>query len=422
MKTLFTNAHIIDGRGQTWTGYMAVDGRNIARVGRGEPKPVSEGFEVVDTSGQTILPGFFDCHVHLRSDGVADPRAQVLSDTDAVSALRSARNARLTVEAGITTIRDCGSKNFVDFAVRRAMDEGLLVGPRMVLSGMFICMTGGHGWNVGREADGPDGVRRAARDMLKAGAKNVKMIATGGILTEGTELGAPQLSIDEMRAGVEEAHKAGAIAAAHAHGATGIKNAVRAGVDSIEHGYYLDDEGIELMQRHGTYLVATSAAVRNVAARSVKDGLHPSVHRKASEAVEHHVRSFTKAYKAGLKLAMGTDSGVPFTHHGNNLDELVYLVEMGLSPMEAIEAATLRSARLLRMDQQTGSLEEGKLADFVVFDGNPLENIKLLPDKSRMRWVVKDGEVVIRRDQGGNVMQRWSPRQPGDGVAQPRGS
>jgi imidazolonepropionase-like amidohydrolase len=410
VKTLFTNARVIDGKGRTWLGHLAVDGSKIVRVGSGEAKVGIDGFEIVDVAGHAIMPGFFDCHVHLRSDGAANPRAQVLDDNDAVLALRSARNARLTVEAGITTIRDCGSTNFVDFAVRRAMNEGILIGPRMVLSGMFICMTGGHGWNVGREADSPDGVRRAAREMLKAGAKNIKMIATGGILTEGTELGAPQLSIDEMRAGVDEAHNAGAIAAAHAHGATGIKNAVLAGVDSIEHGYYLDDEGIELMIGRGTYLVATSAAVRNVAGRSVKDGLLPSVHRKASEAVDHHVRSFSKAYKAGVKLAMGTDSGVPFTHHGNNLQELTHLVEMGLSPMEAIEVATSRSAHLLRTEQQTGSLEEGKLADLVVFDGNPLDDIKLLLDKSRMKWVIKDGEVVIRRDQGGNVTHRWNSR------------
>jgi imidazolonepropionase-like amidohydrolase len=410
MKTMFTNARVIDGKGKSWTGYVAIDGNTIARAGAGDPKPGVDGFDLVDATGHTIMPGFFDCHVHLRSDGVANPRAQVLGETDALLTLRSARNARLTVEAGITTIRDCGSTNFIDFAVRRAMDEGLLIGPRMVLSGMFICMTGGHGWNVGREADGPEGVRRAAREMLKAGARNIKMIATGGILTEGTELGAPQLSIDELRAGVEEAHKAGALAAAHAHGATGIKNAVRAGIDSIEHGYYLDEEGVDLMLKNGTWLVATSAAVRNVAGRSVKDGLLPSVHRKASEAVEHHVSNFKRAHKAGVKLAMGTDSGVPFTFHGNNLDELVYLVEMGLTPMEAIQVATLKSAEMLRTDQRTGSLEEGKLADLVVFDGNPLDDIKQLRDKSRMKWVIKDGEVVIRRDQGGNVTHRWTSR------------
>ncbi len=411
MKSLFYNARIVPGTGAVWDGYLAVDGNRIAKVGRGEPDGLA-GFERVDCAGHTLLPGFIDCHVHLRSDGVADPRAQVLGDTDALSALRSARNAQRTVEAGITTIRDCGSKNFVDIAVRRAMEAGLCIGPRMVLSGMFICMTGGHGWNVGREADGPDGVRKAARENLRAGADNIKMIATGGILTEGTELGAPQLSVEDMRAGVEEAHKAGLIAAAHAHGARGVKNAVLAGVDSIEHGYLLDTEAIELMLARGTYLVATSAAVRNVAARSVKDGLLPSVHRKASEALDHHIRNFTAAHEAGVKLAMGTDSGVPFTNPGNNLDELVHLVAMGLSPMDAIVVSTAASAKLLRMDERIGTLEEGKLGDFVVFDGNPLDDISLLRDKRRMKWVVKNGQVVIRRDQGGHVVERWQPPAP----------
>ncbi len=397
MKTVFSNANVIDGKGGAFHGFVVVEGREIVRVGHGEPRLSTTGYEVVDLGNKCLLPGFFDCHVHLRSDGLADPRAQVLSDTDALCALRSARNARRTIEAGITTIRDCGSTNFVDFSVRRAVEQGLVPGPRMVLSGKIICMTGGHGWNVGQQADGPDGVRRAAREQLRAGADNVKLIATGGILTPGTEIGSAQLTVDELRAGVEEAKKAGAISAAHAHGATGIRNAVRAGIDSIEHGYFLDDEGIELMLERGTYLVATSAAVRNVATRGVEDGLLPDVHRKACEAVDSHIESFGRAWRAGVKLAMGTDSGVPFTRHGRNLEELAHLVEMGLGPMEAIQVSTLGSARLLRLDDRLGSIEEGKLADLVVCDGDPLRDIAVLQDKDRIEWVVKDGEVVIRR-------------------------
>lgn len=405
VKTVFTNTTVIDGTGDAFDGYVAVDGKAISVVGRGALRDPPAGHDVVDLAGMTLLPGFFDCHVHLRSDGLADPRAQVLSDTDALCALRSARNARRTIEAGITTIRDCGSTNFVDISVRKAVEQGLFPGPRMVLSGKIICMTGGHGWNVGHQADGPDGVRKAAREQLRAGADNVKMIATGGILTPGTEIGSAQLTLDELRAGVEEAKKAGAISAAHAHGATGIKNAVRAGIDSIEHGYFLDEEGIELMLESGTYLVATSAAVRNVAARGVEDGLLPDVHRKACEAVDMHVASFGKAFRAGVKLAMGTDSGVPFTRHGRNLEELAHLVEMGLSPMEAIEVSTLGSARLLRLDDRLGSIEEGKVADLVVFDGNPLSDITLLQEAGRIKWVIKDGDAVVRRDDAGRIME-----------------
>jgi imidazolonepropionase-like amidohydrolase len=396
VKKLFHNARIIDGKGDTWMGWIALDGKKIQKVGRGVPKEPLEGYEAEDLHGMALMPGFIDCHVHLRSDGDADPRAQQLSDTDGLIAIRCVANAKKTLEAGITTIRDCGCTRHVDFAVRRAVALGLVKAPRLVLSGEFICMTGGHGWSVGVEADGPEGVRLAARKQLKAGADNVKMIATGGILTPGTEIGAPQLSVEEIRAGVEEAHKAGKIAAAHAHGAQGVKNAVLAGVDSVEHAYLMDEEGADLMTAHGTYLVATSAAVRNVVSFGVKSGIQPDVVRKAQQGLDSHVRTFQHAWKTGVRLAMGTDSGVPFTRHGNNLDELVYLVEMGLSPMQAIQTATLNSAKLLKMDHLIGSIEEGKLADLVIVDGNPLDNIKVLQDKGRLKWVLQDGEAIVR--------------------------
>lgn len=396
MKTLFRDAKIVDGKGATWIGWVAVDGNKIHKLGRGAPEEPLEGYETEHLRGMALLPGFIDCHVHLRSDGDADPRAQVLSDTDGLVAIRCATNARKTLEAGITTIRDCGCTHHIDFALRRAVAQGLVKAPRLVLSGEFICMTGGHGWNVGCEADGPHGVRLAAREQLKAGADNIKMIATGGILTPGTEIGVPQLSVEEMRAGIEEAKKAGKITAAHAHGAQGVKNAVLAGVDSVEHAYLMDEEGADMMVDKGTYLVATSAAVRNVVNFGTKSGIPADVVRKAQQGFESHVRTFQHALKTGVKLAMGTDSGVPFTRHGNNLDELVYLVEMGLTPMEAIQTATLDSARLLKMDHLIGSIEEGKLADLVIVDGNPLEDIKVLQDKARLKWVIQDGEAIVR--------------------------
>jgi imidazolonepropionase-like amidohydrolase len=398
MATAYVNGQVINGRGRAFQGYVIVDGDRIAEVGPGSAPALGESVICRDLSGKSILPGLIDCHVHLRSDGVADPRAQAAADTDAVAVLRSARNARRTLEAGVTTIRDCGSRGGIDFALRTAAQQGLCPTPRLVLSGLIICMTGGHGWPLGCEADGPDGLRRAARAQIKAGADNVKLIASGGILTPGTEIGAPQFTIEEMRAAVDEAHAAGKTSCAHAHGTTAIKNAVKAGVDSVEHGYLIDDEGIELMLARGTYLVATSAAVRNVVKHGIAAGIRPDVVRKAESAIERHIDGFKRAHKAGVKLAMGTDTGVPFTDHGNNLDEVVYLVEMGLSPMEALVATTIEAAKLLRMDDRVGSLEAGKLADFVVIDGDPLADVRMLQDKRRILTVAVGGKTMVERE------------------------
>lgn len=398
MAVVYTNAQIIDGTGKSFSGHFIVENGVISSIAAGDAFVAGDALERCDLGGRTVLPGFIDCHVHLRNDGVADPRAQAAADSDAVAVLRSARNAVRTLEAGVTAIRDCGSRNGIDFALRKAAGQGLCTTPRLALSGVMICMTGGHGWSLGLEADGADGVRRAARGQLKAGADTVKLVASGGILTPGSEIGAPQFTVEEMRAGVEEAHRAGKTACAHAHGTTAIKNAIRAGVDSIEHGYLIDDEGIAMMIERGTFLVATSSAVRNVVRHGVAAGIRPEVVAKAEAAIEHHIDGFKRAYKAGVSMAMGTDSGVPFTDHGNNLDELVYLVEMGVPAMEAIAIATLNSARLLRMDDRIGSLEAGKRADFVVVDGDPLADITILQDRERIRRVVLDGRTVAGRD------------------------
>jgi len=398
LTDLFYNCQIIDGKGSNFTGYILVDGDKIAEVGKGQPKNFGGAVTRHDLQSRTLMPGLIDCHVHLRNDGVADPRAQSVADTDAVAVLRSARNARRTLDAGVTTIRDCGSRNGIDFSLRVAAQQGLCDTPRLVLSGVMICMTGGHGWTLGFEADGPDGLRRAARTQIKAGADNVKLIASGGILTPGTEIGAPQFTVEEMTAAVEEAHAAGKTACAHAHGTTAIKNAIRAGVDSIEHGYLIDDEGIQMMLDRGTFLVATSAAVRNVVKHGVAAGIRPEVVRKAEAAIERHVDGFKRAYKAGVRMAMGTDTGVPFTDHGNNLDELAHLVEMGVPPMEAISIATSKSAELLRMSDRIGSIEVGKQADFVVVDGDPLRDITILQDRKNILLVAIDGRARIRRD------------------------
>lgn len=400
-KALYSNARVVDGTGAIWNGYLFLDGAFISEVGHGEPskKLLKEASHRVDVAGRTIVPGMIDCHVHLAMD--ATPRVMSMStDVDCMMGLmRASSNALKTLHSGITTIRDCGTPGNVDFALRRAARDGMCITPRLLLSGRALCMTGGHGWEfLGTEVDGPDQARRAARQQLKAGADNVKLIATGGILTAGTNIGNAQLSVDEMRAAVEEAHNAGKIAAAHAHGAQGIKNAVTAGVDSIEHAYFIDPEGIDMMLAHGTRLVATSSAVRNVVLHGVKAGIPPEVVAKAVSAIDAHVAGFKAAHAAGVPLAMGTDSGVPFTQHGNNLSELQYLVEMGLTPMEAIQVATRDSARLLKMHDRLGTLEVGKYADFLVVDGDPLADVQILQQREHIRQVVLNGRTVVDRD------------------------
>jgi imidazolonepropionase-like amidohydrolase len=346
-----------------------------------------------------LLPGFIDCHVHLAMNASAAPVAVVSPVDQMVTVLQASINALRTLHGGVTTVRDCGAPHGIDFALRRAAEQGLCITPRLLLSGRALCMTGGHGWHlIGREVDGPDQLRRAAREQIKAGADNVKLIASGGILTPGTNIGNPQFTVEEMRAAVEEAHFAGKTANAHAHGAEGIKRATQAGVDSVEHCYFIDPEGIDMMLARGTVLVATSAAVRNVVSYGVAAGIPQHMVVKAESAINAHVSGFKAAHKAGVRLAMGTDSGVPFTRHGNNPDELQHLVAMGLSPQEAIRVATLDGARLLNLQDRIGSLDEGKNADLVVVDGDPMADIAILRAPDRIRRVVLNGQTVLNRD------------------------
>src|SRR5262245_31725498 len=391
--TIYFNGRIVDGERLIPNGHLITEGAFIVAVGAGDPKRSASGsVRRVDLGGRTLLPGFIDCHVHPSMNAAAAPSAIVSSTDQMVALLQASLNALDTLHSGVTTVRDCGAPAGIDFALRRAAEEGLCVTPRLLLSGRALCMTGGHGWHLlGREVDGPDQFRKAAREQLKAGADNVKLIASGGILPPGTNIGNPQLTVEEIRAAVEEAHFAGKTANAHAHGAEGIKRATQAGVDSVEHCYFIDPEGIDMMLARSTVLVATSAAVRNVVSYGVAAGIPRHIAEKAESAIDAHVSGFKAAHRAGVRLAMGTESGVPFTRHGHNLDELIHLVDMGLSPQEAIRVATLDSARLLKLENRIGSLDEGKSADLVVVDGNPLEDISVLRGADKVRRVVLNG-------------------------------
>ena len=402
MRRILSNARIVDGTGQVLPDrFIVVEGGSIAGIRPMSDFPDTPDGEVIDVAGRTVMPGMIDCHVHLSIDGDADPIGQVVGDTAAMSVLRMARNAERTLAAGVTTVRDLGAKDHIDISFRRAVDEGLATAaPRLILSGQPVTMTGGHCWQFGRQADGADDARRAAREQIRAGADCIKLMATGGILTQGNEIGAAQLEEAEMRAAIEEADKAGKLTAVHAHGASGIRNGIRAGVQSVEHAYFLDDEGIDLMLKRDVWLVPTAAAVDLVVRNGVDSGIRPDVVEKAEAAIESQRASCAKALRSGVRVAMGTDAGTPWNRHGENAQELAALVSLGMSPMDAIQATTIRGAELLGLSDRLGTVEVGKAADILVVDGDPLEDISVLCAPERISTVFQDGEIVA---QGGDL-------------------
>ena len=368
----------------------------------------AEGAEIVDLPGHTLLPGLIDCHAHLVGEiDSGHSYAELLTRTPAQEALTGVRNARATVQAGFTTVRDVGTfRAFVDVALRDAIAAGWVEGPRMRVAGAYVTSSGGGGDITGLAADvdavvprdlrmgvadSVDQVRAAVRRVMHGGADLVKVIATGAVMTAGGEPGAPELSEAEIRAAVEEAALYGADVAAHAHGAEGIKRAVRAGVRSVEHGSLMDDEAIELMAAAGTYLVADVYCGDYIAERGTAEGWDPDVLRKNAETTTVQREGFAKCVKAGVRIAFGTDSGI--YPHGWNARQLAYQVRWGQTPLEAIRSATRSAAELLRMDGEVGTLAPGAYADMVAVAGDPLEDVRLLED---VRFVMKGG-VVLRR-------------------------
>ncbi|MDK2855909.1 MAG: hypothetical protein PWQ41_1940 [Bacillota bacterium] len=392
MQLVLRAAQLIDGTGRQpiADATLVIEDGTVKAVG-GREVTYAPDTKVLELPGCTILPGFIDAHVHLTMPPVGDSFKVIMSESDATTTLRAAVHAKKTLESGVTTVRDMGGKNYIDLALRDAIAGGMIPGPRMLASGRPVVMTGGHGWPMAREADGPDEVRKAVREQLKAGADVIKLMATGGVMTPGVEPGSPQLTLEELKAGVEEAGKAGRRTASHAQGATGIKNAVLAGITSIEHGIFLTDEVIELMLKHGTYLVPTLVAPYWIVKKGRAAGIPDYAVKKSEDVIEAHLASFRKALAAGVKIAFGTDAGTPFNEHGANTFELELMVENGMSPMQALEAGTRVSAELLGIADKVGTLEPGKLADVVVVAGNPLDDIKAVRE---VRLVIKEGRIV----------------------------
>ena len=391
MTTLYRNGRIFDGERMIDGHAVLVEAGRISRVA---PEGEFEGFagEEVDCSEGTVMPGLIDCHVHLLFRGEPDPMA-VLEKLDAAHAVvRALEHAADTLRGGTTSVRDCGGREYQEFAVRNACNEGRFPGPTIRAAGKMICMTGGHGNRVGRVADGPDEVVKAVREQIHAGCDFVKIMATGGVMTPGVNPEDAHYSAEEMAVGIAEAKRFHRPTASHAQGAEGILNATRGGVTSIEHGIFMNEECCREMVERGTFLVPTLAALRNILGNA-EAGIPDYVVEKARRCAAAHEQSVRMFRDAGGRIALGTDAGTPFNLHGHNAEELRFMVEVGLTNLEALRAGTSNAADLMGLDDR-GRIVEGAVADLLLVDGDPSLDILAAADRGRHRRVVKDGIAV----------------------------
>jgi imidazolonepropionase-like amidohydrolase len=391
---------------------IVVEGERIKQVGSAGSVKVPAGADVIDLSHATVLPGLIDCHTHLGSRADRYNEIYQFKDTPFSHAFFAVGNARKTLEAGFTSVRDVGSEPFLAVDLRNSINEGFTVGPRVVASGPGISITGGHGdlnnyspqtrvmmFPEERDfqiADGVDQLRHVVRAQIKYGVDVIKILSTGGVLSKGDSPGAAHYTLEELKAAAETAHMEGRKIAAHAHGTQGIKDAILAGIDSIEHGSLIDDEGIRLAIAHGTYLDMDIYNDDYLLNEAPKHGLPVENLEKEKEVGRLQRENFAKAVKAGAKMTFGTDAGV--YPHGDNAKQFFYMVKYGMTPPQAIRAATSSAADLIGRAKDTGTIEAGKYADIIAVDADPMADIRALEHVS---FVMKGGTVY--KDERGGV-------------------
>lgn len=379
--------NIFDGIGDDFRKNTSVTVENGVIVDLGHS---SKAEKTLDADGCYILPGLIDCHVHINWIPGPDPQGFITGKSDSFITLTSCCMAHRNLSLGITTVRDCCAQTTTGLALRDAIKYGIIVGPNVVTCGPALVMTGGHGFFLSKEVDGADAVRAATRQLFKDKVDFIKLMATGGVYTEGEEPGFPQMTIEEMSAACEEAHKRNKRVTAHAEGTIGIKNAIYAGVDGIEHGNMADDEAIEMMRAKGIYLVPTLVCFESMA----KPGAPDFVVRKSETMKMASRNMIKKAIKAGVKIGAGTDSSAPNNPPENYFWELELFNEHGMSKLDALKSGTSMAAEAIGVDY-IGSLEVGKMADILIVEGNPLDDLKNL---RKIRYVIKNGHVVVDGD------------------------
>ncbi|WP_416898409.1 MAG: amidohydrolase family protein [Minwuia sp.] len=400
-RTLYTGGLVFDGGAapKPGLGVVVEDGRiaDVADAGQ------FDGFdgETVDTSGATLMPGLMDCHIHICYGAEGNPSDAAEKLTPSALTLKAMDNARITLEGGVVAVRDCGGKDYIDLDVRDALNAGRFPGPVMRASGRMICMTGGHGNKNGIVADGCDEVVKAVRTNVHKGVDVIKIMATGGVMTPGVNPEDAHYSFEEISAGIAEARRFHKRTASHAQGADGILNAVRGGIHSIEHGIFMNEQCINEMIERGVFLVPTLAAVKNIIANK-DNGIPAWAVEKSLRVYDVHLASFKAYHDAGGKVAMGTDAGTPFNKHGENAQELAWMVEAGMDPIDALIAGTSNAAELIEPGER-GWIRKGMVADMLLVAGDPSKDISKAAQRANHLMVIKNGRTYVDRRGAGQM-------------------